>query len=74
MGKIYQDIMVSYQTTAENSLTTFPRPVTALFHHNRIFFTRRSIKTVLPNVTLIDRSREKGVLKIPSVLAEGNNN
>lgn len=61
MGKINRDIMENYQTTVENSLTTFPRSVTALFHHNRIFFTRRYIKTLLHYGILIDRSREKGV-------------
>lgn len=59
MGKIKRDIMASDQTTLENSLTTFPRSGTALFHHNRIFFTRRYIKTVLHYVILIDRSIEK---------------
>lgn len=61
MGKIKQDIMASDQTTLENSLTTFPRSVTALFHHNRIFFTRSYIKTVLYYAVLIDISREKRV-------------
>lgn len=74
MGKINWDIMANYQTTVENSLTTFPHSVTALFHHNRIFFTHRYIKTVVHYAILIDRSSEKGVQNIPSVLADENNN
>lgn len=56
--------MEHYQTTVEYSLTTFPCSVTALFHHNRIFFTHHYIKTVLHYAILIDRrrrqKREKG--------------
>lgn len=55
--------MEHYQTTVEYSLTTFSCSVTALFHHNRIFFTHRYIKTALHYAILIDRSTEKRGIK-----------
>lgn len=45
--------------TVENPLTTFSHSVTALFHHNRIYFILHNIKTVLHYVILIDKSGEK---------------
>lgn len=55
--------MSNCQTAVEISLTMLTHSVTALFHRNRIFSIHHYIKTVLHYVILIDRHREKRVLK-----------